>query len=181
MNLNFSGRISSLATLKTIKKLPLLFLLFASQFIAGCHIFVKTFHLAHSESDVKLAEKFAREGKIDEAINTYKRHTETRVKAVNRPKWENPYFYYLIIGDLQLKKNLVIDAIASFKLAEKNNVEKSLIADRYRKAAEWYEQNTRLEEAVKLLENERELDSLLFDSMLDRLAKKITAKEELRN
>ena len=95
----------------------------------------------------------------------------------DRPAWENPYFYLLSIGDLQLRMGQPNEALASFKGAEEHHVEESLVSDRYRSVAIWYEEHGQLDKALEVLTKYRERDSLLFDSMLDRVARKMTAQE----
>jgi hypothetical protein len=101
-----------------------------------------------------------------------------RLHVENRPDWENPYFYLLLIADIQLGQGHVDEAIASVELAEQNKVDRFLISDRYRAAASWYERQGRLPEAAAVLSRYRDRDPELFDSMLDRIGKVIIAKEE---
>ena len=124
------------------------------------------------------AEEYMRQGKTDQAIEAYEEHMRERLAVKNRPEWENPYFYYLIIGDIELGRDKVDQALSMYTQAENEGVHSSLISDRYRYVASWYENRNQLDEAMKILKKHRHLDPLLFDSMLDRIAKEIVRREE---
>jgi len=117
------------------------------------------------------AEQLTREGKYEEAIAAYRTHMDSRLAIQNRPEWENPYFYLVLIGDVYLGKGDVVNALSSYEEAEKNGVHQSLISDRYRSVAGWYEENNELQKAFDILTKYRSRDTLLFDSMLDRIAR----------
>jgi predicted Zn-dependent protease len=102
---------------------------------------------------------------------------EDRLAESKRPEWENPYFYLLRIGDLQLRMDQPVAALESYQQAEAQKVESSLISDRYRATANWYIEQGRLQEAFDLLQKYRERDSLLFDAMLDRVGRALTDQE----
>ncbi|RMG43012.1 MAG: hypothetical protein D6719_04830 [Candidatus Dadabacteria bacterium] len=130
---------------------------------------------------LRQAEEYSRKKEYSKAIEAYKKHIKYRLAQEERPKWENPYFYYLIIGDIYLGMNKPKKAIKAYSKAEKKGVDAGLVADRYRLVARWYEKQNKLEEAFDLLLKNRERDSLLFDIMLDRIAKKISALEDQQN
>lgn len=140
--------------------------------VSGC-LFSST-EYAHLEK----AEQFSRQQKIDEAIGEYIKHIDVRLNFKERPEWENPFFYYLLIGDLELKRSNVAEALKSYELAESKGVDKVLISDRFRFVASWYENNGKLKEAIETLRQYRDRDPLLFDAVMDRLAKKLTALED---
>ena len=123
------------------------------------------------------AEELSREGKHEEAIAAYKAHMEARLAVANRPEWENPYFYTLLIGDVYLGKDDPIQALTAYEEAEMRGVHPSLVSDRYRSVARWYEDRHEYKEAFKLLVKYRARDSLLFDSMLDRIGRTMTDLE----
>ena len=127
------------------------------------------------------AEEFLRQEKYDQAIDIYKNHMRDRLSLKNRPEWENPYFYYLLIGDIELRRSNVEQAMEAYYTAQKNNIHISLISDRMRYVAGWYEEQGKLEEAIEVLKEHRKLDPLLFDAMLDRISKEIIRLEDLRN
>ena len=131
-----------------------------------------------SERDhLRRAEEFTRQNKFNDAIETYRRHIAYRLSLKDRPDWENPYFYLLIIGDLELRQESLDNALSAFSEAEKKGVEAGLVSDRYRSLGTWLEKKGRLTEAIKLLSDFRDRDPLLFDAMLDRMAKDLTAQE----
>lgn len=124
------------------------------------------------------AEEYSRQGKTEEAIAAYNDHIEERLNDSGRPEWENPYFYELIIGDLYLKDGKVTEALASYELAETHKVDNTLISDRYRYVASWYEKQGDLPAAMEVLIKYRDRDSLLFDAVLDRMAKELVTKDQ---
>ncbi|MDZ4784923.1 MAG: hypothetical protein SGJ02_02490 [bacterium] len=127
---------------------------------------------------IKNAEEALRQKKYDQACELYQKHIEYRLSVIDRPEWENPYFYYLIIGDIRLRQSKVEEALSAYELAEKMKIEPQLVSDRYRFVAGWYEENGELKKAIKVLETYRNRDLLLFDAMLDRLAREIVKKED---
>jgi predicted Zn-dependent protease len=111
-------------------------------------------------------------------IPEYEEHIEARLKDPDRPSWENPHFYQLLIGDLYLKDNKPKEALKSYLKARKHGVEDSLISDRIRGLAKWYIDKAKKEDAFQLLKTWGALDPLLFDGLLDELARKMTAEED---
>lgn len=103
---------------------------------------------------------------------------DERLEVRDRPEWENPYFYLILIGDIQLGQGDPIAARQSYDDAEKAGVDVALISDRYRSLAVWYEKQNRLKEAVEILKSRRDKDPLIFDSILDRVLKALTAQED---
>jgi tetratricopeptide (TPR) repeat protein len=101
-----------------------------------------------------------------------------RLKVPKRPEWENPYFYLILIGDIQLGQGLIEEAEKSYALAEESKVDEYLVSDRFRGIARWYEEQGKLSEAIEFLGRYRDRDPLLYESMLDRLAKELTLKED---
>lgn len=124
------------------------------------------------------ADRFFREGRYEEAIAAYRTHMQNRLQVTNRPRWENPYFYLLLIGDAHLGKDDPFTALENYEEAERHDVSETLISDRYRAVARWYEQRGELTAALALLRRFRDRDSLLFDAMLDRVARSLTAQED---
>lgn len=124
------------------------------------------------------AEELVREEKYDEAIEAYRKHMNARLNVKDRPDWENPYLYLLTIGDAQLAQGKVDDALASYALAEKNQVGNGLVSDRFRNVAIYYEEHDRLQDAINVLQTYRDRDPLIFDGMLDRLSRKLVREEE---
>lgn len=124
------------------------------------------------------AEELLRQGQNAQAISKYEQHIKYRLALETRPQWENPYFYYLLIGDIYLRDSNVDKALESYETAENNRVESVLVSDRYRYVANWYEQKGEADNALKILERYQDRDPLLFDAMMDRIAKEIVAREE---
>lgn len=123
------------------------------------------------------ADSLMSEGKHEEAIAAYREHIAERLNASDRPEWENPYFYLLNVGDIELSRGDVAAALTAYEEAERQKVEAPLIADRYRAVASWYEERKQLQDALNILTKYRERDPLIFDSMLDRIARELTAQE----
>jgi hypothetical protein len=138
--------------------------------------------------DLHRAEVLAREGRYDEAIAAYREHMQSRLQVTDRPEWENPYFYLILIGDVQLSRGDPLAALtlyqeAELKLAscqdpEAKSFHESLLSDRYRAVATWYMKHDQLQQALELLQRHRARDPLIFDAHLDRVARTLTAKEQ---
>ena len=124
------------------------------------------------------AEECSRENKFEKAISEYEKHIQYRLALEERPEWENPYFYYLIIGDLYLRKGDVARSLASYELAELHGVDLSLVTDRFRMVSHWYEKQELLQKAVEILTKYRERDPLMFDDVLDRLSKELVRQQD---
>ena len=142
--------------------------------LSGCRSWLinpETLHLMK-------AEEFSRQGKYPEAISEYELHMRHRLELKKRPEWENPYFYLILMGDLELLQDKSEVALQRYEEAEAKGVDSNLISDRFRSLAHWHETRGRLEYAVSLLKKRREKDPILIDAMLDRLSKQIVAQEE---
>lgn len=126
------------------------------------------------------AEELTQQGNYEQAITSYEKHIQERVEVSGKPDWENPHFYLLRIGDLQLRQEKPLDALASYEEAERQKVEPTLISDRYRAVANWYLERGDLQQGFDLLTKYRDRDSLLFDAMLDRIGRELTAKDSLK-
>lgn len=124
------------------------------------------------------AEELSREGDLAGAIRQYRQHIQDRLAQEQRPDWENPYFYELLIGDLYLRSDNFDLALKSYEMAESQGIDKSLVADRYRLVAARYEQLEEYDSALTILTRYRDRDPLLFDLVSDRVARAIVQKEE---
>ncbi len=151
------------------------FLVVALSSLAGC-VFIRD-----NNSLIDEAQALEQQGKSEKAIQKYIEHIELRLAEPKRPSWENPYFYFLLIGDVYLKDGDVEKALGAYETAEENKVESVLVTDRYRSVANWYHQRGQSDQALKILEKYRDRDPLLFDAMLDRIAREIVRREELNN
>lgn len=123
------------------------------------------------------AEELASEQKYDEAIAAYHEHIHERLEMTERPEWENPYFYLLMIGDIELSRGATQQALLDYEEAERQGISLSLVADRYRAVAAWYEERGALKEALEVLNKYHDRDSLIFDSMRDRIARELSRQE----
>ena len=126
------------------------------------------------------AEEQVQQKQYNKARKLYSQHIQRRLNAEERPEWENPYFYLLMIGDLYLKESAFTEARTSYEQAFEKGIEPLLISDRFRAYAHALEQEKLYERALSFLQQYRSLDPLLFDAMLDRIAKTLT-KEETRS
>lgn len=153
-----------------------------NNFFCLCLIFTGTGLTACRSSGLKNnlnnAEELLRQEKYDQAIEIYKKHMDNRLNLEKRPEWENPFFYYLFIGDIELRRSNIDKAMEYYKLAQAKGVHTSLISDRIRYVASWYEEKNMHEEAIEILKANRELDPLLFDAMLDRISKDLIQKQD---
>jgi len=145
----------------------------------GCQPFfvVKTWRVGEY-SALREAEEASRSNDYDGAIEAYKRHIALRLQAENRPDWENPHFYLIIIGDIYLRQNRLAEALASYDQAATKGVDQLMVGDRYRALSTWYEKHGDLRQAMEILQKHRDIDPLLMDATLDRLAKSLSQHEE---
>lgn len=126
------------------------------------------------------AEKQFEQKEYALAQANYRRHMQQRLKERDRPEWENPHFYLLLIGDCYLHQGYIELALVDYQEALEQGVSQELVADRYRSVAKWYKEHGNLEKAFEFLQTHRHLDPLLFDVMLDRIAKAIVKREDDR-
>jgi hypothetical protein len=139
--------------------------------ITGCRFGRGSLHLSEAEEQLRLK-------RYDDAITSYRAHIDHRLGVEDRPSWENPYFYLMLIVDIEVNRDNIVGARAALAEAEAKGVDSTLIADRWRSLARWYELHGENREAFELLQAHRHLDTLLFDAALDRLAKQIVKEEE---
>jgi tetratricopeptide (TPR) repeat protein len=128
--------------------------------------------------ELRKADELSRQGRHNEAIAAYRAHMQQRLAVTERPEWEDPHFYLLLIGDSYLHRGEPLQALSNYEEAERERVDATLISDRYRAVARWYEERSELREALEVLKKYRDRDSLLFDSMLDRVARALTESED---
>jgi tetratricopeptide (TPR) repeat protein len=122
------------------------------------------------------AEEASSSARYEDAIEAYRKHIAYRLNA-KRPDWENPYFYELKIGDIHLHQSRPKKALEAYLSAWKHGVSDQMVSDRIRAVARWYERSKQLQKSFELLAEYRELDSLLFDSILDRIARQLSEQE----
>lgn len=131
--------------------------------------------------NLRRADELSREGRYQEALEAYRKHMEYRLSVPDRPTWENPYFYLLLIGDEHLRQGEPTQALEQYEEAERKEIHPTLISDRYRAVARWYEEHGQLRQALDLLQRFRDRDSLLFDAMADRVARALTEQENAQS
>ena len=124
------------------------------------------------QSYLNSAQTLSKEGNHQAAISSYQKHLEQRLQNPSRPASENPYFYYLLIGDEYLKLNDPHQAEAYYALALQNQVQKSLLSDRFRMLSRWLSEHGKYQEAQRVLKQHRELDPPMFNLELDAAYKR---------
>jgi tetratricopeptide (TPR) repeat protein len=132
-----------------------------------------------SSKYLREAEACERQGDFEQAIRAYRQHIRKRLEKENRPEWENPAFYLLLIGDLYLQQSLVKEALLEYEQARLEGVARSLVADRFRLVAAWLAEKGQTQEAIEILSLYREEDPVLFDLMRDRVVREKVAHEEM--
>ena len=116
-------------TRRLIASASFLALLIVASCVSGCRpfAFARVLRFGGSADHLESAEELSRQGKTDEAITHYRAHIEERLAVADRPEWENPYFYLLLIGDLQLNNGQPDAALATYEEAEQQKVHASLV------------------------------------------------------
>ena len=145
---------------------------FAILLLIGC------FSCGPTSSHRQKAEELRESGDYQGAIDEFDKHIEYRLTISNRPEWENPYLYLLDEGDIFMQQNLPNKALEKYLRAKEMNVDQASVSDRLRRVGTWYEDRGDFKAAIEHLKLYRELDPLLFDPILDRIAKKIVVSEE---
>ena len=126
----------------------------------------------------RAAEKLRTEKNYIEAIQEYEKHIAERLSDKGRPEEENPSFYYIFIGDLQLELGKPDDALEAYMKAHEDNVMVEFIIDRVRRISSHYEEKDELDKSLHILNAYRDLDPLLFDWDINRIHRKLVAKEQ---
>ncbi|MCB0320801.1 MAG: hypothetical protein KDD60_07725 [Bdellovibrionales bacterium] len=127
---------------------------------------------------LRLAERYQRKKQYSLARTSYLHHIQARLSVKDKPEWENPHFYYLLIGDLFLSEADIPEALKSYDMARKNGVDIGLVSDRYRLVANSLAKNGDFDGAIEILNTYHDYDPLLFDMMRDRLAREKVESEE---
>lgn len=138
---------------------------------SGC--FWGNHHLDHLHN----AEEFEKENRFDDAIAEYRLHMDSIKEREHKETWDNPSFYRLKIGDLKLQKSLPEEALQEYLLAEKEGIQSESISYRIREVAKWYRDKDELDKAFELLSSYRSRDPLLFNALLDDIARERTEKQ----
>lgn len=124
-----------------------------------------------SMSHAEAAEKLRKLSKFASAIEEYKKHIQVRLAKKDRPEDENPYFYYLLIGESYLRLGNLNEAEEAYTIALKQGINSTLVADGFRQISGEYEKRQDYDAAIEILRKHRELDDLLYDAQMDRLHK----------
>lgn len=135
----------------------------------GCLSF-RTFSYAEQ------AQGYEAKGDFEAAIKAYSMHIEARQDSAL--KGENPYFYYLLIGDDYLKLDKPIDAKAAYDTARGNQVDPPFLVDRAKILAKYYAVKAKFEEAIKILTDYRDLDIIAIDYEIDSIHKQMLEFED---
>jgi tetratricopeptide (TPR) repeat protein len=154
----------------------LLWLSFSSCRIYG-GVYSSSFDHPISGSRPARAEYYRQSSQFENAITQYKLHVQDRLRDKTRPEDENPYFYYLLIGDVYLEMSDAAKAEEAYLVALEQEVELSYLIDRFSKLGFFFERLGDIEQAIEILNKYRHLDPLIFDSAVDRLHKKSVAEE----
>ena len=140
-------------------------------FVNAC-ISVRTVSFAQKAQSLENNKKF------EQAIELYRKHFEMRLADRSRNDDENPFFYFVLIGDNYLKLNKPEEAKTAYDTAKINDVKNNILADRYRQLAQYYKNLQQFETAITLLRQYRDLDALAFDYDIDALHKEMIAKDD---
>jgi tetratricopeptide (TPR) repeat protein len=141
-------------------------------FPTGCNL------IQEHQTFAQKAEAAAKTGDLDGAINNYYLHIQSRLKEKDRPEWENPYFYFLLIGDLYVQKNDPISALAKYDAASEKNVDPRLVGDRVCLLSRRLEAQGKFSTAYKILVKRHQLNPELFDIALNRVARALAEEED---
>lgn len=128
---------------------------------------------ASSASHLLRAEALRKEQQYELAIEEYELYVAQRKTVKDLPPEQNPFFYYLLIGDCRLALGQVEEAKVAYLTARDNGVEKDLVGAKLRNLAHWHEERREYDAAIAILQEFRALDPLLFDVDLDRNHKKL--------
>ena len=129
-------------------------------------------------SQAQVAAQLREEGKFEEAIAAYRKHIADREQSPSRAEDENPSFYLVLIGDVEMQRGDRQAAKAAYAAARTQNVSTGLVGDRYRQLAEAYAKDSEYEEAIAVLKEGRDIDPLLFDIAIDDLHKRSLQAED---
>ena len=156
--------------------------LFSLLLLCGCRLYYLVWSGGATSdgnaSHARTAERLRTQGKMEEAIAEYKKHIAARLSEPTRPAGENPYFYWILIGDVYLEADRPEDAKRSYLEARDHDVDIAFVIDRLRGIARYFEQRKEYEEAIKLLKEFRQMDDFIFDYDIDRLSKEMVKAED---
>lgn len=149
--------------------------------LTGCSVFLWTGVIEPVQSEASRAEELAEEGEYAEAIIAYQNHIQRRLQSIDRPHDENPYFYYLLIGDLYLKLDDFSSAEQAYLEAKAQDVNKESLIDRFVQLAEFQAAKGNYDQAISVLQQYRDLHPLIFDGKIDEVHKALIAHEQVES
>jgi len=126
------------------------------------------------------AEELRAAGKFEAAIEEYQLYIDQRIQRHDYTEADNPYFFYLLIGDSYLGMDDTAKAEEAYLKAKENGTAANLVAGKLRAIGQYYEVRGRYAEAIEILRKHRELDPLLFDLDIDRNHKNLIAAEDAK-
>ncbi len=134
-----------------------------------------------TEQIINKVKELEENGKIHEAYKVYISHIENKLdkKENNQTKY-NPFFYFILIGDMYLRNKNYDAALSSYLIARSRKIKKEIIVDRIQLIAKRYIKEKKYQKAWDLLEKYKNLDELSFSYQLSELHKKMV-KEEQKN
>lgn len=151
-------------------------------FLSACYFYAETYstdgHLVMLPSHAQRAQELREQGKFKQAIGEYQKHIEKRLSDESRPADENPYFYYLLIGDTYREMDDFAEAKLAYETAQTHRVDEELVKDRFRLLGKYWEDKHEYEKAIEILMVYRELDPEMFNADIDRIHKRMIREEE---
>ena len=117
-------------------------------------------------------------GKVSIAVNALEEYVKQRDKEQLLPG-ENPSFYFITMGDLYLDSRDPIQAELKYEEAERRAVDKSLVADRYIRLAEFLRIEGKTGQAMEVLNRHAALNPLVFDGYRDKVARSWDMKSKV--
>ena len=130
-------------------------------------------------SYAEIAQQYESEGEHEKAISFYLKHVDVRLQA--NIAGENPYFYYLLIGDIYLKADDPLAAKKAYDTARTNKVEASFLVDRAKLLAKYYSEKSSFDQAIAVLNEYRELDTMAIDYEIDFIHKQMLSFEDKKH
>lgn len=161
------------------KQLEIVLLLIA---LSGCQIYygIRTgdFTVDNQLSHAEKAEKLRKAQKFEAALAEYRLHFENRLGDKKRPTEENPYFYYLLIGDTYLDLQRPKEAREAYVTAKEHEVDIALVIDRIRRLSDYFVDKGEFDTATQTLKEFRDIDPDIFDADIDAVHKQMIATED---
>lgn len=135
-----------------------------------------SFSACSQQSLLSKAQELESSGSYAEARDAYEKYFAQLLEQ--NYKTPNPYFYQVIIGDLELKLGNPDLALERYQTAIEHDVNKGLLSDRIRLLADWWENAGEADRSLALFQQYRFLDPQSFDYELSQLHRRIVAREQ---